>query len=164
LIQRRSIEAATDSSTRRRLDNNTVNPPGNSSTEAMVTADASSTATRRLCSTPCLPAGSLYPSASSDSGSACSTLDHDYHRTHFAHATRPIQTSQPLHLRSVTSSYCSRLSAHKQSSSQIISGKKVRSSDAYVSERPWVTPSLNLRVLTPTLNGVRLVPGSSRLT
>src|ERR1035437_697025 len=44
-------------STRRRLDNNTVNTPATSPPETVATEPASSTATRRLCSTPLLPAG-----------------------------------------------------------------------------------------------------------
>src|ERR1035437_4539443 len=42
-----------------------------------------------------------------------------------AHPARPIQTCQPLDLSSATTTnHCSKLSAHKQSSSQILSSKK----------------------------------------
>src|ERR1035437_9434018 len=50
-----------------------------------------------------------------------------------SHPARTIQTCQPLYLSSAaTTNHCSKLSAHKQSSSQILSSKKVRSSDAYL--------------------------------
>src|SRR5260370_16948122 len=49
-----------------------------------------------------------------------------------SHATRPIQTCQPLYLRAATTTnHRSRLSAHKQSPSQIFRSQQVRSSDAY---------------------------------
>jgi hypothetical protein len=49
-----------------------------------------------------------------------------------SHPARPIQTCQPLYLRSATTTnHCAKLSAHKQSPSQILSSKKVRSSDEY---------------------------------
>src|SRR5260370_20507834 len=49
-----------------------------------------------------------------------------------SHATRPIQTCQPLYLRAATTTnHRSRLSAHKQSPSQIFRSQQVHSSDAY---------------------------------
>ena len=49
-----------------------------------------------------------------------------------SHATRLIQTCQPLYLRAATTTnHRSRLSAHKQSPSQIFRSQQVRSSDAY---------------------------------
>ena len=49
-----------------------------------------------------------------------------------AHPARPVQTCQPHYLRSATTTnHRSKLSAHNQSSSQILSNKQVRSSDAY---------------------------------
>src|SRR3982074_37891 len=49
-----------------------------------------------------------------------------------SHATRLIQTCQPLYLRAATTTnHRSRLSAHKQSPSQIFRCQQVRSSDAY---------------------------------
>src|SRR3982074_1998733 len=42
-----------------------------------------------------------------------------------SHPARPIQTCQPLYLRSATTTnHCAKLSAHKQSPSQILSRKK----------------------------------------
>jgi hypothetical protein len=119
-------------STLRPFDNNTVNAPGYSPA-AVATVEASSTATRRLlldtvASSLALPILLLLQMAVQRAQRHAVTST----ELTSSHPARPIQTCQPLYLRSTPSTnYHSRLAPHKQSSSQILSSKKVRSSDAH---------------------------------
>jgi hypothetical protein len=65
-----------------------------------------------------------------------------------SHATRLIQTCQPLYLRAATTTnHRSRLSAHKQSPSQIFRCQQVRSSDAYLEIGGKVLATLSIFLL-----------------
>src|ERR1035437_738603 len=78
-----------------------------------------------------------------------------------SHPARPIQTCQPLYLSSAaTTNHCSKLSAHKQSSSQILSSKKVHSSDAYSRKGTLVQINFAQKLSTTRQSAIGIHRGS----